>query len=73
MSLYVLVFLGTTPVSSPIVGWVAQYMGAGVAIWLGAVISLATALAALVWQLRHAGHRLQFRVRPTPRLSVVPL
>lgn len=70
MSLYVLVFLGTTPVSSPVVGWVAQYFGAGVSIWLGAVISLATALVALVWQLRHAGHRLDFRVRPTPRVFV---
>ena len=70
MALYVLVFLGTTPVSSPIVGWVAQYLGAGASIWLGAVISLATALVALVWQLRHAGHRLELRVRPTPRVIV---
>jgi len=70
MALYVLVFLGTTPLSSPIVGWVAEYFGAGVSIWLGAVISLATALAALVWQLRHAGHRLELRIRPTPRVIV---
>jgi MFS family permease len=70
MALYLLVFLGTTPLSSPIVGWVAQYLGAGASIWIGAVISLATALVALVWQLRHAGHRLDFRVRPTPRVIV---
>jgi len=70
MALYVLVFLGTAPVSSPIVGWLAEHLGAGASIWLGAVVSLATALAGLVWQLRHANHRLELRVRPTPRLIV---
>lgn len=70
MALYVLVFLGTTPVSSPVVGWLAQHLGAGTAIWLGAVMALATALAGLIWQLRHAGHRLELQVRPTPRVIV---
>jgi MFS family permease len=70
MALYVLVFLGTTPVSSPVVGWVAQHLGAGASIWLGSVIALATALVGLVWQLRTAGHRLHLQVRPTPKLIV---
>jgi MFS family permease len=70
MALYVLVFLGTAPVSAPVVGWVAQHLGAGASIWLGAVLSLATALAGLVWQLRHAGDRLELQVRPVPRLIV---
>lgn len=70
MALYVLVFLGTTPVSSPVIGWVAQHLGAGASIWIGALIALATALLGLLWQLRHAGHRLDFQVRPTPKLFV---
>jgi MFS family permease len=70
MALYVLVFLGTTPVSSPAVGWIAQHFGAGVSIWLGGVAALLTALACLVWQLRFAGERLEFRVRPKPRLVI---
>jgi len=70
MALYVLVFLGTVPVSSPLVGWIAEHLGAGASIWLGGAISLVAALCALVWQLRHAGDRLQFRVRPTPKLTV---
>lgn len=70
MALYVLVFLGTTPVSAPVVGWTAQHLGAGASIWLGALTSLATALAGLVWQLRHSGHRLELQVRPTPRVIV---
>jgi MFS family permease len=70
MALYVLVFLGTAPVSSPIVGWAAQNLGAGTSISLGAVLSLITALSGLVWQLRHAGDRLELQVRPVPRLIV---
>ncbi|WP_034590879.1 MFS transporter [Hamadaea tsunoensis] len=70
MAIYVLVFLGTTPLSSPVVGWVAQRFGAGVSIWLGGALSLVTALLALTWQLRSAGERLEFQVRPVPRLTV---
>jgi MFS family permease len=71
MALYVLVFLGTSPISAPVVGWVAERFGAAVSIWLGGAISLVAALIALAWQLRHAGDRLRVRVRPTPRLYVV--
>lgn len=70
MALYVLVFLGTTPVSAPVIGWVAEHLGAGTSIWLGGAISLIAALVALAWQLRHAGDRLEFRVRPVPKLVV---
>ncbi|HEU4425480.1 MAG TPA: MFS transporter [Pilimelia sp.] len=71
MALWVLVFFGTNPIAAPVIGWVAETYGAGASIWLGGLISLATAGIALVWQLRHAGQRLRFRLRPMPRLSVV--
>lgn len=70
MSLYVLVFLGTAPISSPIIGWAAERFGAATSIWLGGAISLAAALVALGWQLRNAGDKLHLQVRPTPRLYV---
>ncbi|NUR50570.1 MAG: MFS transporter [Hamadaea sp.] len=70
MALYVLVFLGTTPVSSPAIGWAAEHLGAGTSIWLGGAVSLIAALVALAWQLRHAGDRLEFTVRPVPKLTV---
>jgi MFS family permease len=70
MALYVLVFLGTVPLSSPVVGWLAEHLGAGASIWLGGAISLITALLALLWQLRSADERLELRVRPVPRLIV---
>ncbi|MET7749099.1 MFS transporter [Micromonospora sp. NPDC005367] len=70
MALWVLVFLGTNPVGAPVIGWVAESFGAGAAIWIGALISLATALLALAWQLRRSGARLRFQVLPMPRFYV---
>ncbi|MGS2615579.1 MFS transporter [Micromonospora sp. LZ34] len=70
MALWVLVFLGTNPVGAPVIGWVAETYGAGASIWIGGLISLATALLALTWQLRRSGARLRFRVLPMPRFYV---
>ncbi|MET8350660.1 MULTISPECIES: MFS transporter [unclassified Micromonospora] len=70
MALWVLVFLGTNPVGAPLIGWIAEHFGAGASIWMGGLISLATALIALTWQLRRAGARLRFRVLPMPRFYV---
>ncbi|MER5702516.1 MFS transporter [Micromonospora sp. NPDC002296] len=71
MSLWVLVFLGTNPVGAPLIGWVAETFGAGASIWIGGLISLATALIALAWQLRRSGARLRLRILPMPRFYVV--
>jgi MFS family permease len=72
MALWVLVFLGTNPVGAPLIGWVAERYGAGASIWIGGLISLAAAIVALTWQLRHAGARLRLRMLPLPRFYVVP-
>ncbi|GGJ96196.1 MFS transporter [Pilimelia anulata] len=72
MALYVLVFLGTTPIGAPLAGWVAEHAGPGTAIWVGGVCSLAVAVVALTWKLHRTGERLAFRWAPIPRLSVVP-
>ncbi|MEO3776632.1 MFS transporter [Micromonospora sp. B11E3] len=71
MALWVLVFLGTNPVGAPLIGWVAETFGAGASIWIGGLVSLATALLALTWQLRRAGARLRVRMLPMPRFYVV--
>ncbi|WP_405427969.1 MFS transporter [Micromonospora sp. NBC_00617] len=70
MALWVLVFLGTNPVGAPLIGWIAERFGAGASIWMGGLVSLATALIALTWQLRRSGARLRFRVLPMPRFYV---
>lgn len=71
MAVWVLVFLGTTPLGALAVGWWSERFGAASAIWLGGLLSLLAGTAGLVWQLRYHGHRLRFRVRPLPRLYVV--
>jgi MFS family permease len=70
MALYILVFLGTTPLGALAVGWWSERFGAPSAIWLGGVGSLLAAGAGLIWQLRRHGEQLRLQVRP-PRLIVV--
>lgn len=53
MSLYVLVFLGVTPVGSPTVGWIADNFSPRWAITVGAVVSIIAALWAMWWTWRH--------------------
>jgi MFS family permease len=45
MALYMVLFLGSTPIGGPIVGWVAQQYGARWSLVLGGVASLVGALA----------------------------
>lgn len=47
MALYSVVFLGTTPIGAPIVGWVAQHFGPRAGLGLGGTAVLAAALVAL--------------------------
>jgi len=70
MALYVLIFMGTMPIGSMIMSFVAEHLGAQASIWLGGAISLAAAAGGLVWQLRHAGEKLSVQVRPWPKISV---
>jgi hypothetical protein len=70
MALYVLVFLGTTPIGAPVIGWFAEVAGAQASIWAGGLASLLAGLVGLVLQLRSTGDRLRLSVRPLPRVYV---
>jgi MFS family permease len=72
MSLYVLVFLGTTPLGGPVIGWVAETFGAPTSLWAGGACSLLAALAGLVVKLRSSGDRIRLRISPTPWVYVAP-
>ena len=50
MALYVMVFLGSTPIGGPIVGWVAEQFGARTGLRLGGLATV-IASAALLWAL----------------------
>jgi len=71
MALYVLFFVGTTPIGALAVGWWAERFGPESSIWMGGLISLVAAATALVFQLRRHGDQLRLRLRPLPKLYVV--
>jgi MFS family permease len=62
MALYSVVFLGTTPIGAPVVGWVAQHFGPRAGLGLGGTAVLVAALVAL-WL---GTHRHVFEARPRP-------
>ena len=51
MALYALVFLGSTPIGGPIIGWISQQWGARAGLFVGGALSLLAAAWA-VWGLR---------------------
>jgi MFS family permease len=71
MALYVMVFLGTTPVGGPLIGWIAEQFGPRSAIWLGGMLSVVAASVAFAVHTRHRGARIQVQLRPLPRLRVI--
>jgi MFS family permease len=71
MALYVLVFLGTTPIGASVVGWWGQHYGVPSSIWGAGLVCFVASVVALVWQLRVSGDRIVVRVRPRPRIEVV--
>ncbi|MGA8296498.1 MAG: MFS transporter [Acidimicrobiales bacterium] len=63
MGVYMLVFLGSTPIGAPIIGWASQELGARAGLYIGGLASLAAALVALA--LIHAREVAPMRVEQT--------
>ncbi|MBL7261021.1 MFS transporter [Paractinoplanes lichenicola] len=72
MALYVLVFLGTTPIGASLAGWWGERFGVASSISGAGVVCFVAAVAALFWQLRSNGERIEMTLRPRPRLTLVP-
>ena len=70
MALYVLVFLGTTPIGASLVGWWGEHFGVPSSIWVAGLVSFVAAVGALGWQLRASGDRIVLRVRPRLRVAL---
>jgi MFS family permease len=64
MGLYMLVFLGGTPIGSPLVGWIAETLGVRMSIISGGVISGVATLVIAALLARAAGMSMRQRVRP---------
>jgi MFS family permease len=70
MAIYVLVFLGTTPIGAPIIGWLSERFGSRAGIWIGGLVTLGAGLVVAVLQVRRAHGRVRVHLRPTPHLHV---
>jgi len=66
MALYALVFLGTTPVGGPIVGWIAQHVGARFGFVIGGVATILAA-GAFSTTIMRSRRRLAGRITETPQ------
>ena len=71
MALYVLVFLGTTPIGASLAGWWGEHFGVPSSIWAAGVFCLVASVVAVVWQLRTSGDRLSLRGGSRPGLTLV--
>jgi MFS family permease len=70
MALYLAVFMGGTPIGSPIIGWVGETFGARWTILLGGLVTLATALAAVAWLVLARGVHVRYSLSASPHLQV---
>lgn len=52
MALYLMVFMGVTPIGSPIVGWVGETFGARWSIGLGSISALLVSIGTATWVFR---------------------
>ena len=53
LSIYMMFFLGSTPVGGPLIGWVADAWGPRIAIAVGGLSAVLAALVAAAWSYRH--------------------
>ena len=70
MSLYLIVFLGATPIGSPLVGWVAEELGPRWSIGVGSISALLVATTAGIWAVRNWDLEVRYRLLRRPHLEV---
>lgn len=71
MSLYMMVFLGTTPIGSPLVGWIAETWGARWSVGVGSLSSLLIAVVAALWVGRSWKVEVSYSLRRRPHITVI--
>jgi MFS family permease len=69
MSIYMVVFIGSTPLGAPLVGWVSEAWGARWSIGVGAIASLAVGIAAALWTKSRWNVQVSFKGLP-PHLVI---
>lgn len=61
MALYMAVFFGGTPIGSPLIGWVGEVFGARWTVLIGTIACGLTAVAAIIYLMKHDNLRLRLR------------
>ena len=73
LSIYMMFFLGSTPLGAPLIGWVADAWGPRIAIAFGGLSAVLTALVAAAWSYRHWNLSLHYSsTRPYLRAAPKP-
>lgn len=70
VALYMMVFIGSTPLGSPVVGWIGETWGARWAIGVGSVTALLAAGGAALWAVRAWKLEIHYTLRYRPHLVV---
>jgi len=70
MAIYIMVFLGATPIGAPVIGWVGEAWGPRWSIGIGSITALLVASAATVWAVRNWHVEVRYHVRAHPHLEV---
>ena len=70
MGIYTLLFLGGTPLGSPLVGWIAENVGPRWSIALGGIVSALAALVVAALRMRSQGLGVRAHIAPKPHLHI---
>ena len=70
MALYMAVFMGGTPLASPLIGWIGSAWGPRWTILVGSIATGLAVLAATMYLVRSENVRLRYHREQRPRLSV---
>ncbi|MEO6145218.1 MAG: MFS transporter, partial [Dermatophilaceae bacterium] len=70
MALYMAVFMGGTPLASPLIGWIGLAWGPRWTILVGSFTTGLAVIAAMLYLVRSENIRVRFHLAQRPRLSV---
>jgi MFS family permease len=71
MALYMAVFMGGTPLGSPLIGWIGSAWGPRWTILVGSVATGLAVLVATVYLVRNEDIHVSYHRQHRPRLSVI--
>lgn len=71
MSIYMMIFLGTTPFGAPVIGWVAEALGPRWSLLMGGIPSMVIAALAAIWAAKKWDVEIAYRRSLRPHVSII--